>query len=471
MKALNGRRLALSRLNDVRGRLRSLSILLLMLLLMLCHRVISLGQHLCVVSAHHSDPMSVRSDHHVSIHTSTRSQAAAYFPQLDALRAIAVFVVLLHHYLPWRWVQRLALGPMAVQLFFVISGFLITGILLRSRQLIQTQQATLKQALAVFFARRSLRILPAYWLLLGLAYLANTPGVREQFFWHLTYGTNIWLGLQQSWDGYLSLLWSLAVEEQFYLLWPLLILGLPRRWLGPVIAGAVAIAPFARWGLLTLEVHPIWVATALLTNLDTLGMGALLAWIIWERQHWIEHWKAAWAQQEKLEDGPSSAPLTQDFGRIWSFSLHRWSLLIGLPLFTACKTMNLAGYGNSFTIAFTYLGLAGCLAWLVQRSALGFSGRVGLLLESPTLLYLGKISYGIYLYHMVITDWFFRGMGLPRPEALGLRLPLYCGLTLAIASASWFFWESPWLRLKSRFRLAPLPVSSRPERKRAIALR
>lgn len=403
-----------------------------------------------------------------------RSAPPTYFKQIDALRAIAVVCVLLHHYLPsdWKLFHALALGPSAVRLFFVISGFLITGILLRERQRLAAAQADgeAKQALdsetlqdsdtiddsetiqgshsrqrplglgsvlKTFYGRRSLRIFPPYYALLLIAYCANTPGVRSQIGWHLTYTTNIFLGFQGDWSGFLAPMWSLAVEEQFYWVWPLLVLTLPRRWLKPGIVLAIGLAPLSRWLILKAGLSPIWMATSLVTNLDTLGMGALLALLN------TEH-----SQRERRNNAEARRPRQYWF--------CNWGLWVGAPLFVIFRVAKWSQQGTDWTAALTYLALAGCLAWVVQGAVRGFGGWIGRVLDAKPLLFLGKLSYGIYLYHMVVIDLAFRVFQWPQPGSLLLRLPLYTSLTLVAAGMSWYGLEKPLLSLKQRLRYAPL---------------
>src|SRR5262249_40880734 len=155
----------------------------------------------------------------------------AYMPQLDGLRAVAVLAVVAHHTLPGPLVDALNPGAAGVRLFFVLSGFLITGILLGCRESMAQQGAG--QALASFYARRFLRIFPLYYFALAVVLLAGVQEARDGAAWHLAYLSNVY-GVRQGWLGSLAHFWSLAVEEQFYLVWPALVLSLPRPWLGPL---------------------------------------------------------------------------------------------------------------------------------------------------------------------------------------------------------------------------------------------
>jgi peptidoglycan/LPS O-acetylase OafA/YrhL len=178
--------------------------------------------------------------------TATRPE---YLPQLDGLRAFAVFAVMLHHFLPLNRVlpeDFVTLGSLGVRLFFVLSGFLITGILLRCRQRASDGETKPSQQLRRFYVRRFLRIFPVYYVTLGIVALLNLPTVRESFFWHVAYLSNFLFSFLGRFEGPLSHFWSLAVEEQFYLLWPWLIVFAPRRFLHGIILMTVISAPVFR---------------------------------------------------------------------------------------------------------------------------------------------------------------------------------------------------------------------------------
>lgn len=172
--------------------------------------------------------------------------AAAHRPQLDALRALAVLPVLLVHF----WPALPSFGQEAVRLFFVISGFLITSQLLDGRAaLVEPAPAggrwrVIGPFVARFVARRALRLFPSYYLMLVLLALANAPGVRRDFVAHAAYGSNLLAAARDDWGSWPTAhLWTLATEEQFYLLWPWLVVLLPLRVLPLVTVAAIALAP------------------------------------------------------------------------------------------------------------------------------------------------------------------------------------------------------------------------------------
>ena len=162
-----------------------------------------------------------------------------YRPQLDSLRAFAVLAVLFTHF--WRYDSEL--GELGVRLFFVLSGFLLTSILLRQREKAAEFRLSRRRVLGDFYARRILRIWPIYYAALFGALLLGAEGVARTFGWHALFGSNILFFLEQSWTPPVAAhLWTLSVEEQFYLVLPLAALFLPLRALRPLFVALILAA-------------------------------------------------------------------------------------------------------------------------------------------------------------------------------------------------------------------------------------
>jgi peptidoglycan/LPS O-acetylase OafA/YrhL len=361
----------------------------------------------------------------------TRGAELGYRPQLDALRALAVGGVLYAHAWHPPKLLDLPLGNWGVRLFFVISGFLISGILFRARDDAPSSGGVGRQW-RVFYVRRVLRIFPLYYATLAIAWLANIPDVRHEIGWHLLYLSNVYfvrLGEFGRWTGHF---WSLSVEEQFYLVWPALALLLPRRALGPLILAAIGVGPLSRWGLQSIN----WVAPWALAPamFDSLGMGALLAW---------SQWRAG--------EGVGYVPP-------WLRAAVRPALIAFLLLHFGKGKLP---HGWTFDFLFEDTAAAVVYAWLVARAAAGWAGRTGRVLSWPPLTYLGRISYGIYM--LQIFGWYvglqlFSRLGVDSPPELPKAL-LYSGLTVGFAALSWHFFERPINDLKRIFpyhRGAPL---------------
>ncbi|MBF0245675.1 MAG: acyltransferase [Planctomycetes bacterium] len=191
---------------------------------------------------------------------------------LDCLRGVAMLMVMVEHLnphcIPYSW---LPLGANGVWIFFTLSGYLITNILIR------IERKNLRELL-VFYARRSLRIFPLYYLTLGLLLCGGLVAAGD-IWWLLTYTINIKQSLDNSWGVRIyGHFWSLAVEEQFYLFWPILVFCLSRNGARRVISAFVIAAVMFRMlcsvydGSIARYVFPV-------ASLDCLGLGSLLAFV------------------------------------------------------------------------------------------------------------------------------------------------------------------------------------------------
>jgi peptidoglycan/LPS O-acetylase OafA/YrhL len=345
-----------------------------------------------------------------------------HYPQLDALRALAVSAVACHHWVP-AIPPTLQLGA-SVQLFFVLSGFLITGILLDAKSQARAAGGGLRTVLLMFYIRRSLRIFPLYYLVLLAAVVANIPPVRESWPWHFAYATNYYCVHTGTWPGALSHFWSLAVEEQFYLVWPLVVLFVPDRRLSLVFAAFIVTGPLFRWfGDHTgLNAEQKWyLATP--GSFDSLGLGALLAYY---RRHDLPGWAA----------------------RIrWS---SPWTAVILLGAFVPIAFSS-AGWTHFGFLSLTIA--SGVFACVINAAVNRIPGPAGRMLEWRPLVYLGTISYGVYVLHNFSFSLWVKMTrhfpGLPRGQAAWL---VFAALTtVAGAMALWHGFERPINRQKRRF--------------------
>jgi peptidoglycan/LPS O-acetylase OafA/YrhL len=345
-------------------------------------------------------------------------------PQLDGLRAFAVTAVLVHHFLnleqvPWR-LARLPWGHLGVRLFFVLSGFLITGILLRYRDDVDELRAMKGTCVTRFYFRRFLRIFPVYYLVLALAVLAHVPPTRQMFASLVTYTVNFKVALAGTWPPQVGHLWTLAVEEQFYLVWPWLVLFAPRRLLKSFVIGIISLGPLYRAFAVINGINPVATYSIPFASMDTLGMGALIAIVSAERTK---------ASVDRLINF-----VLLPVGVIGAAVLHVWCIYNPRPN----------------TIAFD-LFLSMVFGWVIYRASYGFAGVAGKVLTSSPLTYLGRISYGVYLFHFFLPyyvwPWLNRhGFGGLQWQVLSFTL---CGGgAIAIASLSWRFFEKPIMQFK-----------------------
>ncbi|MCX4165295.1 MULTISPECIES: acyltransferase [Paraburkholderia] len=315
--------------------------------------------------------------------------------QLDGLRAIAVLAVFAQHALKaplW----------MGVDLFFVLSGFLITGILLerKSRQ---------QSYFGYFYARRARRILPPYVLLMIVSSLLFGLGWAQHWQWYAFFATNIGDALNQSGHDSLNVLWSLAVEEQFYIVWPFVILLVPQRALAWVAAALIVGVPVLR-AIATPWFDSFWPIYYLTPfRMDLLAAGALLAVTVRRDRDALEPFK-----------------LLAVVGALVALAVLAW-LHLHYPRFRAANTplSNAALYSISLVL---------CTSLVVI--ALQSKGIVKRLLSNPVLVYIGTISYTIYLIHLTVLYALW-----PLHHSRIVTAALALIVTLAYASVSWFAFE------------------------------
>jgi peptidoglycan/LPS O-acetylase OafA/YrhL len=351
------------------------------------------------------------------------ARVSGHLAQLDGLRALAVLAVCWHHWMPRRYHLGLNWGALGVDLFFVLSGFLITGILLDCRRTIETGEQGIAFTARRFYARRFLRIFPLYYAVLALASvgLALAPGVLVSLW---TYTFNLYGAVRGGLSGSLvSHFWSLAVEEQFYLLWPWVVLCLPRRGVFVAVAVALVLGPLSRHLMFT---HGFpFDATRMITPscLDLLCGGALVGLLA------RAHGAAELARH----------PAVRLFGLV-AGALALWGVWI--------QTRVEGSHSASALDVLVVYSRWPFFAWLVLQAARGLPGLLGRVLASRPLGYVGQISYGVYVFHAfaLVLDRF--GLAALPPLA---RLPVYALFTLVVSALSWRFFEAPINALKERF--------------------
>ncbi|RAJ92129.1 peptidoglycan/LPS O-acetylase OafA/YrhL [Larkinella arboricola] len=354
------------------------------------------------------------------------SKPAGYLPQLDALRAFAVTLVLIYHWFPQdALINKTPNGAIGVTLFFVLSGFLITQILIQNRNQMLAGQTTPSAIYRNFIVRRALRIFPVYYLFLTFVYfvLPDKSDISNSPAYYYLYAYNILLHQTDNWADLLSPFWTLSVEEQFYLVWPFVVLLTPRLQLRRVIIFTIFLGLATRiwWGLTS---HSQGILT--LTCLDSFGIGALWSYILVE-------------QPEKIPT----------FRR-----QLRWATLLALVCFLFILTQP---HTSSLRL-FQRIILSILSLYLVAQSTIGFGGITGRVLTNPALIYMGKISYGIYVYHMIVSTY-LTGLILNKlsrfsPISLHnfwIHLVSSFLLLIILASLSWFLIEKPITNLKRYF--------------------
>jgi peptidoglycan/LPS O-acetylase OafA/YrhL len=184
-----------------------------------------------------------------------------YIKQLDSLRAIAVILVVINHWVPSSHIiNKLPNGAIGVDIFFVLSGFLISKILFDSRNNVDLITIPKSVLIKNFYVRRALRIFPIYYLtIFTLLFFSKSTGtdIASSFVYFATYTSNFYFFNIKDWDGMISHLWSLAVEEQFYLIWPGIIFYTKKKYFIYVISGVILIGILSQYLLQNVEMSTL----------------------------------------------------------------------------------------------------------------------------------------------------------------------------------------------------------------------
>jgi len=353
-------------------------------------------------------------------------------PGLDTLRAVAVSLVMLYH----AGFPGAGVAWLGVDIFFVLSGFLITTLLIEERE--RNGGVDLRR----FWARRFLRLMPAYWLYLAVITVlvlrapasdfASGEWSRTRFigaFW-VYLGNLVPLAGQWRLQPLTQHLWSLSVEEQFYFLWPVLLVLLYRlraeKWVAWLLVAVMAVAIASRRspvpGLL----------------LQTRGIGILLG--------------SALALSSRgcarREGSVGFLPVPAALAAVAAAALIALAMALidrgrEIPEGAFLEWMLLPAFDLAVALLVAHL-------WWSPNTALSRRFRV------PVLERVGQLAYGIYLYHMVVHEVVWKAWATPvgwdRRVLFGLRLTVFFAVTLLLAGLSYQYLESPFLRLKERFR-------------------
>jgi peptidoglycan/LPS O-acetylase OafA/YrhL len=340
--------------------------------------------------------------------------ARSHLPALDGLRAVAVFVVVASH----SNLQIRVPGDLGVSAFFVLSGFLITRLLVREHE--KTGEVSIRR----FYLRRTMRIFPAYYAFLLVSYLLDARAGQQ---WSpaliantLTYTVNYFNALNHHPTTSVAHAWSLAVEEQFYLLWPLAFTILAARGRRALITGvsvaAVAALAWRSWLILGAHVDPSYVYNAFDTRFDNLAVGCMLALA-------VDH-----------------AGVVAAAG---AFAQRAWFPMVTVALLLTSRLALPAAY--HYSIGFTVDAVL--FAILIVQLLQLYKTRMWSWLEWPSVRYLGAISYPIYLYHAWGASLGRRLVG----SAHSLDFAAAVVFTILLASGSYFMIERPFLKLKNRY--------------------
>jgi peptidoglycan/LPS O-acetylase OafA/YrhL len=359
-------------------------------------------------------------------------------PELDTIRGVAILLVLFFHGFGFRYglegvsgfprlfVAATLPGWVGVNLFFVLSGFLITGILLDTLPKANYYRS--------FYVRRALRILPLYYaVLLLLAVLTRTGWVNRHASWAFLGLSFFYLSNVTGLFGVpmqYGVLWSLAVEEHFYLLWPAAVRSLSRHRVAIVGAIICVLCPSLR-AFYSIRGYETGTGYTWLVA-DGLATGAVLAALA----------RGPWGTRARMRSVTLicfAASMTM-FTVGYPFGIFRASRFLGVTLRETALNLFFAG-----TVALALL--AGTSRWKA-------------IVNRPVLQFFGEISYGVYLIHMLVFDLedYIVGRLFPSLSAVGghfglmvLLFSIAAGCTVAIAYLSRWYFEERFLRLKGRF--------------------
>ena len=380
----------------------------------------------------------------LSSHLSTRGDTVIeYRPQLDGMRFCAVFLVLFYHYSDWIRTLKIPftidMGTF-ISFFFVLSSYLITTILLTKKNSPSGKMHTAYN----FLTRRTLRIFPAYYFYLTLLILLPSAGwdVHQHAYLYFSYLNNFHIYASQAWNNLTSHLWTLAVEEQFYIVWIWVILYIPERYLLRVFGGIIIFSVVFRLLYYILhkqaatEIIPYIILTP--ACIDGFAFGAILAYM--------------------HERGKSCSPVLKKV------------FLVILPVWIALILLHAKGILLGFDRVFAGIGSM----ILVEGASNRYRNAAGRFLENRVVTYLGKISYGIYLYHLLVPFVFWKlynpfSAYLLHKKHIDLEplteflvqpwasFFLYLLLTVGVAIVSWHLLEQPVSSLKRYFNYKSVP--------------
>ncbi len=360
-----------------------------------------------------------------------------FFGSLDGLRALSIIgVIWFHSWWGTPYYPTLAALPVVrqgewgVNIFFVISGFLITTLLLRERA--RYGGISIRD----FYIRRSLRIWPLYYatiiLYIVIVFIFERNTDRGHNFFHyipcfLTY-TYTWCITPQYPTAIFNLAWTLATEEQFYAFWPLVLRIFRGIWSSVVIVALIALRVATGYGWMGRLLPPNWLPTRIVMSIAvTICLGVLLAQALHSERgfRWL-------------------SPLLN----------KKWSAPAALAVLAACLAPKHP----------PVLAAAFATAWLVGACVIREDNGLAAILRLRPIAFIGVLSYGMYLLNSLsihAVQWVLEQIKMPHPL---LVFPLAVGLASGVAFLSYRYFESPFLAFKNRFsRERPTPAEAAPD--------
>jgi len=344
-----------------------------------------------------------------------------YRPELDIVRLIAFLAVFFHHITPrianTRKEVFVGAAGYGLPLFFVLSAYLITTLLLREKQ------RTGKIAIAKFYQRRMLRIWPLYFAALFIGFLLSVLHGHLHNDWRWFLAASFMLGNTNLQAGLIfDHLWSISVEEQFYLMWPGLVQKLDIRYLvfAAFVLIVVANAMLVHYGSVhAVSDYPVWFNS--LVQFEMFAAGILLAIATFNNTNWLS---------SKLARTIIAASVLV--------------ILVATEYFFHIETPNYSSTGPlSLCIGYALIAFSCALFIYAILGSMGWP---------RWLVHMGKVSYGLYVFHVPVIVLVGRVASL---APLWLRESLALLLTSALALLSYRFFETPFLKMKQRLEVIP----------------
>jgi len=342
---------------------------------------------------------------------------------VNGLRAFAVVLVIIQHYIvSYIYRAESSIGAIGVTVFFVISGFLITSILVKEKQ---DDSRTVADKMIRFYARRAVRIFPVYYAVIAIGIYSGIYWFSEiSNWWHILYATNFYMFINGHGAGYTSHFWSLDVEEQFYMIWPILVFLTPQKHLIKLFVLSIMVAfvsaatrPIFGYNGLSAYVFPF-------SHFDSLGAGALLSMFA-----------------------------GKDYFKRY-FDVKPYMLLIGLVMtIGTCLIRDTHSGAPGIEAAGFVMNISAILTTCMTIKYIleNQSSKIVSILESRLCYGLGAISYGLYLFHVLVPELFTTTQFSPREPQSWTAMFVYLATSLLLATLSWHLFEKPILSTKTKF--------------------
>jgi len=354
--------------------------------------------------------------------TTEQLNSSSYRPQLDSIRGLAILAMVVYHWSSPGY-RFDPLANMGLKAIFILSGFFLTITLFKNCS--ATAPVIVKvRSCCTFYIRRFLRLSPLYYSVLLFAVLVGITSVRSSWPWHFSYLSNGYFFIIQSWHDETSHLWFIAIIMQLSLFWPILICFLSREGLIKTVIGLVCFSALFRYAVPLLVPDLKMLSVLPFMHMDSFGLGSLLGCVLSDRKRLQMLLRMAF----------------------WCIPLY---VVLEVALWYGSKSHLVAVGCNETKIL--------VLTLLIFHAFKGFGGLTGGVLESPILRYLGKISYGLYLFHTfsgILVNALKPLLSIPLPQYSLTTFFIRTFFTFSMAVIFYHLIEKPAGRLRHSFQYA-----------------